>query len=478
MSLSQKVARNTATQIIGKGISTILGLLAMAIIARYLGASGFGTYTTIFTFISFFAIIADFGLTLVTAQMISEPGADENKLLSNLLSIRLLSAIVFLGLGPIAVMFFPYSHEIKIGVLILSASFLFVALNQVLMGLFQKQLTTGKAVLADIVSRIVFLIGTYITAVNNLGLETILIVSVIASAVSFIIQLLCSRKTVDWKLECDWTVWKNIWKKSWPLAVTIAFNLIYLKADTLILSLIKDPTEVGLYGSAYKIIDILVTVPFMFAGVILPILTADFINKNTVHLNKVMARGFDFMIIMALPLIVGTQFLAKNIMVIVAGKEFAPAGIILQMLIVAAAIIFLSCLFSHLIIAVNRQKKMIGSYVFTAITALIGYLIFIPKYSYFGAAGVTIYSELCILIFSIYYSKKYADISIKWKTTMKALLSSVIMGVFLFFIPASFSANLFGLLLTILGASLLYFLSLYILKAISRNDLPIWKKSQ
>lgn len=46
---------------------------------------------------------------------------------------------------------------------------------------------------------------------------------------------------------------------------------MYLKTDTLILSLIKSPEEVGLYGAAYRIIDVPTTLPYMFAGIILPI---------------------------------------------------------------------------------------------------------------------------------------------------------------------------------------------------------------
>jgi O-antigen/teichoic acid export membrane protein len=49
-----------------------------------LGQTGFGQYTTITTFLSIFAILADFGLTLVTAQMISQPNIDEKKILNNL----------------------------------------------------------------------------------------------------------------------------------------------------------------------------------------------------------------------------------------------------------------------------------------------------------------------------------------------------------------------------------------------------------
>ncbi len=473
MSLSKKVAQNTLIQIIGKIISTILGLLALAVMTRYLGATGFGKYTTIFTFISFFAIIADLGLTLVTVQMISAPDVDENKILNNLLALRLCSALLFLGIGPIIVLFFPYESSIKLGVLITALSFLFVALNQIMTGIFQKRLTMNKSVWAEVTSRVVLLLGIILIAYLHGSLMAILWASVLSSAISFGIQFYFSREFISLKLEYDKKIWRAIIKESWPLAITIAFNLIYLKADTLILSLIKSPAEVGIYGSAYKIIDVLVTVPFMFAGVVLPILTADWLKKNTDHFQKVFQRSLDFMILMALPLIIGTQFIAKDLMVLIAGPEFAAAGLILQILILAAALIFISCIFSHIIIAINQQRKIIGAYIFTSITALAGYLIFIPKYSYLGAAWTTIYSELAILLFAAYYVKKYTAVSIKLRLAGKAFLASSIMGGIICLLPSGLSANKLGLLTTIMVAALAYVLALLALKAIGRDDLKL-----
>ena len=107
MRLSTKIAYNTIIQIISKVLSIILGLISIAIITRHLGQNGFGQYTTIITFLSFFGIIADLGLTLVTIQIISKPKINQDKALGNLLGLRLISALIFLGLAPIIVLLFP-----------------------------------------------------------------------------------------------------------------------------------------------------------------------------------------------------------------------------------------------------------------------------------------------------------------------------------------------------------------------------------
>ncbi len=468
MRLSTKVAYNTLVQVASKFIATGLGLASIAVITRYLGLAGFGQYTTIITFLSFFSITADLGLTLVTAQMISRPGVNQDKIVSNIFSLRLLSAVIFLGIAPLVVFFFPYDPIVKIGVAITTLSFFFIALNQVLVGVFQKNLRMDKVSIAEVAGRIILLIGVIIAVRLNYGLVGIMAVTVIASAINFLLHYLFSIKFVRIKFSFDKAIWKEIMQKSWPLALTIAFNLVYLKTDTLILSLIKTQSEVGIYGAAYRVIDVLITIPFMFAGLILPIITAEWAKRNIGSFKNILQKSFDVMVILALPLMIGAQFIAEPVMILIFSKDFAPAGSALKILVLAAGIIFLGSAFTHGVIAINKQKKIIGAYLFAGLTAVIGYLIFIPKYSYFGAAWVTIYSELVVVSASVYLVWKYTKFLPNLKVFFKSLLSSAVMGAYLYFLQINYQVDLF---LALTAAIIIYFGTLYMVKGISKRDM-------
>lgn len=478
MSLAKKIAHNTLIQITGKILSTVLGLFSLALITRYLGQAGFGEYTTITTFLTFFAVIADLGLTLITVQMISGDIKDENKILNNLFSLRLISALFFVGLAPLSVFFFPYSTTVKIGVLITALSFIFPALNQVFIGLFQKKLNMDKSSLAEVISRLVLLGGIILSEKLGYGLTGILITSVLASGSSFLLHYIFSLKFATIKFEFDLSLWKKIVSRSWPLAITIVLNLIYLRADTLILSLFKNSEVVGLYGAAYRMIDVLTTLPFMFAGLILPILTAAWLENNHDSFKKILQKSFDFMAIIAIPLVIGAQFLADQIMIFIAGRDFVMAGEILKILIFSVAAIFLGTMFSHAVIAINKQKKMIRFYVFTSISSLIAYLILIPRYSYYGAAAVTIYSEVMIAIFSAYCIFKYSHFFPSLKVFLKAFLASVLMGGFIYLVPIKYQTNIFSLILILIVAILLYFVALYFLGGVKSDELKAILKKQ
>lgn len=481
MSLSNRIAKNTLIQILGKVVSTALGLFSLGLITRYLGQSGYGEYTTVINFLTIFAVLADFGLTLVTVQMISgvPKGEKENKILNNLFTFRLVTIVLFLALSPIILYFIPYSAVVKVGILITAPSFIFPALTQIIVGLLQKRLKMGRAVVAEVSSRVVLIIGVVLAWYLKAGLNGILLATLISGASSFILHYALARNLAQFKLSWDFIFWKKILKQSWPLAITIVLNLLYLRTDIIFLSFYKSSAEVGIYGAAYRVIDVLTTIPFMFAGLILPILTMSWIDKKKNYFKKTLQRAFDFMIIIALPLLVGGVMLAKPIMLAVAGEEFIASGKILALLIVAVAAIFAGTMFSHAVIAIDKQKKLIGFYIFTSITALIGYVTLIPLYAGVGAALVTIYSEVIIACFSAYCVYKYARFLPNIKTASKSLIASLVMGLFLYLYPDTLSLGFLNISTTIILAALVYGLFLFLLGGISVEDIQIlFKKNK
>ena len=63
---------------------------------------------------------------------------------------------------------------------------------------------------------------------------------------------------------------------------------------------------------------------------------------------------------------------------------------------------------------------------FTAILGVVSYFIFIPKFSYWGAAYTTLFVEFLIVIFSYMVVKKYINIKIDFKVLIKSLLAGII----------------------------------------------------
>ncbi|MFA4871739.1 MAG: flippase [Patescibacteria group bacterium] len=464
MSTAGKIAKNTLYQIIGKVLGTLVGLITVGLMTRYLGQTGYGYFTTVIAYLQFFSVLVDFGLQMATTQMISKPEADQQKIFRNVFTLRFFSTLIFLGLAVAIVWFLPYPPMIKTGVAIASLSFFFIALQSVLISIFQKELAMSRVALAEVWGRVALLIGVWLAIGLNQGLLYLIGAVVLGSLINFLILFIGSRRYFSIKFDFDISFWKKIWHTTWPLAITIALSLVYFRADTLIMSFFRPQNEVGIYGATYKVLEILIQFPYLFLGLILPLLTKFFvINKNLFQV--ILQKAFDFLVIIVVPIILATLILGEKIMVFVAGQEFFLSGQVLKILIFAAGIIYLSALFGYAVVSCELQKKMIKFYILDAVVSIPLYLIFIPIYSYWAAAIITVLTELIMMLSAFYVLKKYTGISLCLKIILKSTGAGLIMAIAL-----SLLINLNIIVLIILGL-LIYLWALYMLRGVSKQML-------
>jgi len=445
MSLSHKIAKNTIIQILGKILSTILALFSIALLTRYLGPKGFGQYTIIIAFLSFFGILVDMGIYLTTLQMISEPGRDSQKIFSNAFTLRVTFSVILLAFAPALALLFPYPAVIKKGIFAATFAFFFISLCQILHAIFQKELKMIEAEISEIIGKAIILVSIIAAAYYKLDLIFIMLCLVLGNFAHFLIKFIYSRKYIKTRLSFDKQIWKEICFKSWPIALSIAFNLVYLRGDTIILSLFVSETQVGFYGASYKVLDVLTTLPIILAGLMMPLFTMAWAEKNIDKLKKYLQTSFDIASMVSIPIILGVQFIAAPVMILVAGNKFMPSGNILKILIIAVNMIFFGTIFGHFIVAINQQKLMLFGYLTTAILSLLGYCIFIPRFSSIGAAWVTVFSETLVSVIAIIIIYKKTKISLNLKKFLKSLISGIIMSGCLYFIR---DANLFVIILS------------------------------
>lgn len=476
MTLTQIVAKNTIIQIIGRFLSLILGVVVIGLMMRYLGPEEYGYYSISIAFLQVVGIIADFGLYLMTLQYLGELdgrpelGQEEkqnriNLIMQNIFTLRFFLAAFFYGLAFIISLFFPYPLIVKIGILILSFSLFFSTLNQILSAFYQKIFRASKIVIGEIVGRLCLLAAIILFIELNFGFYFILAAFILSSGVNFLVLWQGIKPWAVLKFKFDFSIWRKILSRTWPIGLAIIFNTIYFKVDTLILSFYHPAIEVGIYGACYRVLEILITFPPLFLGLIFAQITAAWVSQNLERLKILLQKSFDFLIIIALPLIFGTLVLGPQIMRLLGGPEFISSGQVLRVVIIACGVLFVAELFKQVVISLEKQKLIIWFYLITAILALIGYFIFIPQYSYWGAAWMTVAAETLMFIFLLLTVWRTTKFLPNLKLFWKSLAASLIM----FFVLAIFSAwNLF--ILISLGI-LVYFFSLYLFKGISKKTI-------
>ncbi|MDP3770810.1 MAG: polysaccharide biosynthesis C-terminal domain-containing protein, partial [bacterium] len=124
----------------------------------------------------------------------------------------------------------------------------------------------------------------------------------------------------------------------------------------------------------------------------------------------------------------GAIVLGTPIMTLVAGQQFAVSGPVLGVLAVALVGIFLGQPFGYAVVAVGEQRRMLWGYATVAVVTLVGYLIAIPVWSYWGAAWLTVASEIAIATITFRVVRRASGFRIALRIPAAALLASIIMA--------------------------------------------------
>jgi O-antigen/teichoic acid export membrane protein len=462
--LGRKIAYNTIISAGARIIGLALSLIILGFITRYLGQAGFGQYATVLAFLFFFTVLADLGLYTICLRDISRPGADQRKIASNAFTLRFFAGLFVFCLAPLIVYFFPYPSQVKSGILIGAVGFWLMSNQQVLVGVFQKYLRVDKVALAELLGRLVQL-GLVVFFIWQ-GKGFLFIVSAIVGGalINFLLVFLFSQKYIPISFQFDFSFWRSLLKKSLPLALAIIFTMIYFKIDTIMLSLMKSPAEVGIYGLAYKFLESFLFFPAMFVGLIMPLMSKYAFSVRE-KFKKITQRALDILLIFAVPLIIGTFFLSSQIITLIAGQDFILSASVLNILIIAVGIIFLGILFSNMIISLEKQKTLIYIYGVGVVINLVANFIFIPRYSYYGAAGTTVLTELIVTALMLVVLYQTLKILPSFGSIIKYILAGLAMALLLYFLAG------WNLFILIILATLVYFGFLWLIGGFSTKEI-------
>jgi O-antigen/teichoic acid export membrane protein len=408
MSVSKKLAMNSVVQIGGKILSMVIGLVTIKILTVQLGVSGFGGYTTILNFLLIFGILADLGLYIVLTQEIATDDKEKNNHdVSNIFTLRAVSAISSIVIiGSLIGLLTNYDPEIKRLIALGGFGMVFMSMAQVFVGVFQTHLRTDYIVVGEVISRLTLMLGVItLSTLGYFSLANVIYIFVFSNFLQFAYTWFGVKKYYQVKPDFDLGYWKYLLGQSLPLFIVIAFNLVYYKIDTLMLSLLQSQEAVGYYGVSYKILEILAVFPGMLVGLLLPIFTKN--HKDPEAFRKLTGKSMLFIMSLAIPVFVGGLLMADEGILIVSDDSFNASIFPLRILFGGIFCIFISNLLSHILIGAKLQKKIMFISISGAAINVILNAIMIPLYSFTGAAITTTITETLVMMMYIIQVKRH-----------------------------------------------------------------------
>ncbi|MBU2220259.1 polysaccharide biosynthesis C-terminal domain-containing protein, partial [Patescibacteria group bacterium] len=281
---------------------------------------------------------------------------------------------------------------------------------------------------------------------------------------NFLLIFWWARHYCRLRLAFDRAYWWNVLQQGYPLAVASILTMIYFSSDSLFLSILKPAADVGIYRLPYKILEGLIFFPAMFVGLVMPLLSR-FAQTDREKFKNIFQRASDVLIIFAIPLVAGTLVLSPTIINLLGGGKYNESTAIFNILIVAVGMIFLGTLFSYVLIALGRQKSLLGISAVGAIFNVVANLIFIPRYSYYAAATTTVLTEALVVILMAIMVYRFFRWLPSFKIILKGLLATAGMIAVLWFLSDG------NLVLSLAAAAIAYFGFLYLLRGFSRAEI-------
>lgn len=466
-----KIGRNVSIVLLGDVVTYALGFIYFAYAARYFGALNFGILSFAIAITSLLAIFIVFGTNLFFIREIARNKSIIPKVIGNSLVIIFFFGFIAFILLTIYLKLFNYQGDTLFVIYIIFISTIISSIKGVFDSIFQALEKPIYISIGKILSTTLFLFGVSSAIIFKLSLIQFSIVYPVINSIIllfFIISTIKHIKIGKW-LTFDFSYIKYILKESWPFAVTYAFVSIYVWTDSIMLSIFKGEVEVGYYNVAYRMMLALLFIPVAFNVAVYPVLSRYYTTKSKKSINVIVEKYFSMMVLLGIPISIGTTILSSKIIEIIFGPEYAPAAVVLQILIWSLAFTYMNAPFVKLFESINLQILVTKITGFSAlINVIINYLL-IPKYSIIGASTATLITEGIVAISLILYSIKLGYFKFNYMKIFKIIIGSLFMGVFLIFI------NEWNIIISILCSILLYALTLYVLKGIDKEDINLMK---
>lgn len=383
-----KIFKQTSWQILGKVITSVSTFVILGLVARNYGIEGTGVFTLVLTYLAIFYMLSDFGFN---AHVLKKGEFEWQKLLGTRLvwaGILVVLAVVLLPFLPFATA--QFSKAVWFGVLAILGSAIFTTCNLI----FQNKLRYDLSVLASSAGTIFSLLFFLFLTISKYPVSFLLFAHLAGWIIIALAALLLIKKFIGHVLPIfDKRYTINLFKDSWPIAATLALNVVYFRADSFMIAYFKSVSDAGVYNLAYSVFQSALVLPTFIMNAYYPMML------KSLDKVKLMILG-----LLGLSL-VGTLFtivFAPLIIQILTGGGFWGSKESLQILSLGFPAYFLSSLLMWLLITKGKYKSMFLLYTWGMILNLILNFIFIPQYSFIAASWITVISEYVILLMQIF----------------------------------------------------------------------------
>lgn len=378
-----------------KGFRLGSGLAINVMLMRALGVDGFGVYGTIMTLVG----VATFGSTLGMERLINRELSREPELTGELVGTGLLATALLSLLTGAAVVAWALAFDGR-GSFVLATGLAAVALA--LRGLvmipeaaFHAMRRMRLSVQGHLAGRVVLVLATGGFLLAGFGIVAVFTAQLLDALVTLAVVGWAFRRHVGTGgLRASSQAVRGLVRRAWPFGLNLLYGSIYLQVDVLLLAVLRDDTEVGVYRGAVMLIALF--------PVIATTLTTGVFPRMSRHLGQPEAASDELsfvlrvLLALSLPAAVGGMLVAEELMVFLGGAPFAVSALPFVIMAPLLPLRFVNNATAMTLSALNRQEDRTRGVFYAAIFNLLANLAVIPTWGALGAAATTLATEILL----------------------------------------------------------------------------------
>ena len=254
---------------------------------------------------------------------------------------------------------------------------------------------------------------------------------------------------------------------------------LFSYVDSIMLGLYLKPEFIGFYRAAFSLVNGAMAFILAPTAILLPFFT----KLNKTKTQYLLENVFRYSAILAIPASFGLMLLGKYFIRFFFSYDYLPAALplyFLSFLIIPA--VYTSVLF-YLFSAKEKPQIYAKIIVITSIINIILNFILIKAlipisaiWATAGAGIATLISWCAYLVLAVYFAKKDLKIKISFAHTIKPLFASLIMAGALLYLKRNLvDMTLASGIFYVLFGALVYFVVLFVIKGIKREDIEMIK---
>ncbi|WP_191337143.1 polysaccharide biosynthesis C-terminal domain-containing protein [Limosilactobacillus vaginalis] len=458
-------------------LNMIIPLITVPYISRVLGAHDVGINEYTNSWVTFFFLMGQMGITLYGNREVAYHRDDlykRSQTFWGVEALQLLTVSTAFILYLAAVFLFSTTFK---EFFLLQAIWIIatgVDISWYFMGLEEFRITVVRNTLVKIASLI--LIFTVVKTSNDLG-KYILILGA-SQLVGNLTLWPYLRGNIIWVSVKKWHPFKHFYPSLLLFIPTITTQ-VYLVLNRLMLGRMSTQADLGNFGQADKIVKFVLAVVTATGTVMLPHVANKFAKGDIKGVRNSLYSSFDFVSAISIPMMFGLMAIAKKFGPWFLGNGFVLSGSV--MFIEAPIIVFIAwsnVTGTQYLMPINRVRDYTTSVTIGAVSNIVFNFLLIGKWGANGAALATVGSELLVTVTQLVMIRKTISRRKIFKEQWKYIISGIAMFIIVNRICQSINMTISNLVLEIFVGVFIYIIGLILTKAsIVQEGLKIIRKN-